>query len=60
MWRESLVKGLVKVIQLECDLREREIDSRNLELGIGPKVGYARSAEMRMLGGCDINSIDEQ
>ena len=37
MWRETLVKGLVKVIQLECDLREREIDSRNLELGIGPQ-----------------------
>jgi hypothetical protein len=48
------------MIQLECDLREREIDSRNLELGIGPKVGYVRSAEMRMLGDCDINSIDEQ
>ena len=60
MWRESLVKGLVKMIQLECDLREREIDSRNLELGLGPKVGYVRSAEMRMLGDCDINSIDEQ
>ena len=59
MWRESLVKGLVKVIRIECDLREREIDRRNLELGIGPKVGYVRSAEMQMLGGCDINSKDE-
>ena len=48
------------MIQLECDLREREIDSHKLELGIGPKVGYVRSAEMRMLGGCDINRIDEQ
>ena len=53
------MKGLVKVIQLECDLREREIDRRNLELGIGPKVGYARSAAMRMLGGGDTNSKDE-
>ena len=58
MWRETLVKGVVKVIQLECDL-QREIDRRNLELGIGPKVGYARSAAMRMLGGCDSNSKDE-
>ena len=42
-----------------CDLREREIDRRILELGIGPKVGYVRSAAMRMLGGCDTNSNDE-
>ena len=40
------------------DLREREIDRRTRE--VGPKVGYARSAAMRMLGGCDTNSKDEQ
>ena len=39
-----------------CDLREREIDGRIMKLGIGPKVGYVRSAAMQMLGGCDTNS----
>ena len=42
-----------------CDLREREIDRCIMELGIRPKVGYARSAAMQMLGGCDTNSKDE-
>ena len=50
MWRETLVKGLVKVIQLECDLREREIDSRNLELGIGPKVENCGLQQCKCLG----------
>ena len=42
-----------------CDLREREIDRRIMKLGIGTKVGYARSAAMQMLGGCEPNSKDE-
>ena len=59
MWRETLVEGLDKSDPDRCDLRGREIYRRILELRIGPKVGYVRSAAMQMLGGCDINSKDE-